>query len=710
MMKRTWNIIHTILTAGAFLFSMTAALPLTTSAAEAWESLPVWDGTADAAWYAADSTELHINTPEELAGLSKLSEMGITFAGQTIYLDADFCMNSAEDYEKWEDKAPTNVWTPIENFQGELIGNGSTIYNLYCNEPEDESGLIVNLTDGGVSGVTLENLWIESGAYAFGGIAAKAENSDIQNCRVSGLINSKGGGGGIVGDASGGSIVGCANYAAITGSGVAGIVGSVTGSYVQACYNRGAVTGLNAAGIACFTVKDENGFSANLYSCYNTGAIKSTSTNYPPAGVVFMSADTDEISMCYYLEGSADAGITETLGTDNTTMVTAATLQSNSFAALSLSGYVYKEGDYPILSWEATTDVWVNGQHFGNGVTTIDCGSGKATYDAASDTLYLDNAAITSETVVSGLSYGIYSASDIKIVNRGVSTICINDGYISVAIAVYGNLTLDGTPDDTLMITSDLEGSYGFTAEGVSVLGGNYVAACASSVFIPRVDDATFDISNYDGVAAVSTNANGDGYTLWNGTTSMSTYKYLYLQERKEANPIISELRARVAQPVVGMTPAECASYTCLTDNTTINEITWQYLNPTDEGWYIMDEDAKFEAGVEYLCDVEFVPLEGFSFVSARDDMKCYVNGEETICSPVYSTEKVYVYFYAEPLEMGDVTADGKFTVSDVAALQKWLLNTPNAGVVEWRAGDFTGDKKLDGFDLAIMKRELLNQ
>ena len=56
------------------------------------------------------------------------------------------------------------------------------------------------------------------------------------------------------------------------------------------------------------------------------------------------------------------------------------------------------------------------------------------------------------------------------------------------------------------------------------------------------------------------------------------------------------------------------------------------------------------------------------------------------------------------------MSADGKFTVSDVVALQKWLLNTPNAGVVEWRAGYFTGDKKLDGFDLAIIKRELLNQ
>ena len=57
---------------------------------------------------------------------------------------------------------------------------------------------------------------------------------------------------------------------------------------------------------------------------------------------------------------------------------------------------------------------------------------------------------------------------------------------------------------------------------------------------------------------------------------------------------------------------------------------------------------------------------------------------------------------------MGDVTADGKFTVADVVALQKWLMNMPNAGVVEWRAGDFTGDKKLDGFDLCLMKRELL--
>ena len=58
----------------------------------------------------------------------------------------------------------------------------------------------------------------------------------------------------------------------------------------------------------------------------------------------------------------------------------------------------------------------------------------------------------------------------------------------------------------------------------------------------------------------------------------------------------------------------------------------------------------------------------------------------------------------------GDVNADGIFNVSDVVALQKWLLAVPDATLADWKAADLCEDERLDVFDLCLMKRELLNQ
>ena len=59
---------------------------------------------------------------------------------------------------------------------------------------------------------------------------------------------------------------------------------------------------------------------------------------------------------------------------------------------------------------------------------------------------------------------------------------------------------------------------------------------------------------------------------------------------------------------------------------------------------------------------------------------------------------------------MGDVNADGQFTVADVILLQKWLLTVPDTKLANWKAADFCKDNKLDVFDLCLMKRELLNE
>lgn len=58
--------------------------------------------------------------------------------------------------------------------------------------------------------------------------------------------------------------------------------------------------------------------------------------------------------------------------------------------------------------------------------------------------------------------------------------------------------------------------------------------------------------------------------------------------------------------------------------------------------------------------------------------------------------------------QKGDVNDDGKFNVSDVVLLQKWLLAVPNADLKNWKAADFYDDNKLDVVDLCLMKRELI--
>lgn len=58
----------------------------------------------------------------------------------------------------------------------------------------------------------------------------------------------------------------------------------------------------------------------------------------------------------------------------------------------------------------------------------------------------------------------------------------------------------------------------------------------------------------------------------------------------------------------------------------------------------------------------------------------------------------------------GDINADGKFNVSDVVLLQKWLLAVPDTHIPDSKAGNFCDDDKLDVFDLCLMKRELVNK
>ena len=52
---------------------------------------------------------------------------------------------------------------------------------------------------------------------------------------------------------------------------------------------------------------------------------------------------------------------------------------------------------------------------------------------------------------------------------------------------------------------------------------------------------------------------------------------------------------------------------------------------------------------------------------------------------------------------IGDVNADGEFSVADLVMMEKWLLGSRD--ITDWQAGDLLEDGVIDAFDLALMRK-----
>lgn len=56
----------------------------------------------------------------------------------------------------------------------------------------------------------------------------------------------------------------------------------------------------------------------------------------------------------------------------------------------------------------------------------------------------------------------------------------------------------------------------------------------------------------------------------------------------------------------------------------------------------------------------------------------------------------------------GDINDDGKISISDVMLLQRWLIGFRYTNIVNWQKADLCWDGKLDAYDLAAMKKLLV--
>ena len=105
------------------------------------------------------------------------------------------------------------------------------------------------------------------------------------------------------------------------------------------------------------------------------------------------------------------------------------------------------------------------------------------------------------------------------------------------------------------------------------------------------------------------------------------------------------------------------------------------------------------QADGNYTIDNGLTSMENVTLRANRD-------GSYTLNEIVYVIEPQA----AKPQTLiGDVNADGTFSMTDVVLLQKWMLAVPETHLADWKAGDLCEDERLDVFDLAMMKRRLLN-
>ena len=202
-------------------------------------------------------------------------------------------------------------WIPIgtsytNRYQGTFDGNGKTISNLYIiNAAAGYVGFFGYAEKGSIKNITFDNAKVKStvdhctgilagfeelciieniktlancsveGKNGVGGIAGMA-SGDIGNCENHAMVNGANGVGGIVGDyrGSGKSIISCANYGVVTGTGnsVGGIAGGYGSGTIQNCANYGDITGADIVGNLI-----GDGSICNLNNVLGTGNVIATS-------------------------------------------------------------------------------------------------------------------------------------------------------------------------------------------------------------------------------------------------------------------------------------------------------------------------------------------------------------------------------------------------------------------------------------------------
>lgn len=283
-------------------------LPMTVFAEEGTDS---WDGTADTSWYDAGTTEFHLQTAEQLAGLSALTNQTepITFTGKTIYLDADLDLNG----HTWVAVSENGSNSATSSFSGTFDGQGHSINNLNGSSLTQRLGLFGTVHNATIKNINLYNATItaepDSMRLQYGTLVSWASSSSVENCYVAGKVT-------VATDELIGGLIGqCTGDTRVIGCGVSVDVISTypVGEIGDPAPTVGGVVGQ-------FENAGENSLISN---CYFDGSLSVTSNQAGCGGIFGACFDFDgapglTISNCILLTDDITCG-----NSDNITYIAA---------------------------------------------------------------------------------------------------------------------------------------------------------------------------------------------------------------------------------------------------------------------------------------------------------------------------------------------------------------------------------------------------
>ena len=266
-----------------------------------------WSEVAETEWYGDGSDASYtISTSEQLAGLAKLVNEGITFEGKTITLTANIDLAGRE-------------WTPVGNgrrsgneytgaaFKGTFAAgtytfNAKTIAGLTIKtgEPDAAIGLFGVLDGGTVRNLNLEEVNLTASSEQVGGaVGLMVANATVQGVTLkSGRLEGKQSTGGIVGRMiKQGAVKSCYNNGAtvsVVEYNAGGIVGTAyydnEGMSIASCTNKGNVSGpTSVGGIVGFSV-------AEVTSCTNSGVV--TGSGSGTGGIAGEQQNAGSVTNC----------------------------------------------------------------------------------------------------------------------------------------------------------------------------------------------------------------------------------------------------------------------------------------------------------------------------------------------------------------------------------------------------------------------------
>ena len=219
-----------------------------------WPARAGWANSADTNWWQTGATQFTLVSPQQLAGLARLVNLGTdSFVGKVVQLGANLDLAG---------KAWTAIGTEDHPYGGSFNGQGHTINGLIIEKTADDLyqglfGLVSSTNSVVLEGLRLTNTTIVAGAFV-GGLAGRVESVAgsivVRDCANAGSVWGYGSlvsglAGELATGAEGGSVTvsNCLNGARVNGTadvgGVAGRVLAQANARLANCANEGALSG-----------------------------------------------------------------------------------------------------------------------------------------------------------------------------------------------------------------------------------------------------------------------------------------------------------------------------------------------------------------------------------------------------------------------------------------------------------------------------------